>query len=779
MVVSLNTEQFQDVIDDDGHFTTGFVNDDKIAGGRQVWNSSEISALSHEHSADVSTSIASDPKIAERSSTHDSSTSVFADPRDPERHAETAFQLSEDDAQSRLIDSNRVSPENTSPIQLSRGPDLAAISAADIHNTAHTSATPLARLGNGTSPNSITASDEDKKAQVLDPKSSSSDFPSSTAFSSIPLEAAPKQIDLLREDSHPAFYDYDIPPSISKSGSNRSSTMSRNRSQTQKLKAPLLSQEFEEEEGEDDSKSHSSSELRHDAELREELPKKWILTLSMHFRDGTKRDKFFITYIQEPNHWIRISISIDYNHGEVEVAEAEEDSDTEHMPYGQVMKTTMKMRGGPGSLEDDLETMMYQRDKGFVLYKAVHQSLEDIKFFSTITNLKIETFDDRLHIHVAEDVNEKIPYPPLTQLAHLNFARYQYVQVQEHEVNFVSHLSGFVYRVNVRGRICVKKEITSIDTVPEFLYELEALARLRKSKYVINLFGVVIGELNGHTVVTGVLLEYASGGALNDFFYENQKLSLDSNTKMTWIRQVVEGLSDIHESGYVQGDCTLSNVVIDSDQNAKIVDINRRGCPIGWEPPEFRGMIASGQRISMFIGVKSDLFQLGMMLWAIWNQVEEPDREGSLELDEHDPDIPSELRSVVSICLKDDPVERLSAKDLLTILKPLHEYNRPPMKVRDITSGVTHEDIQAIQRPSNMYHRRGSRSDAGSVGAYFTQDRLDGKLQGTQIGGFMDEDTTMIEAEVGLGAFADNPKDSEEFIAKPPHEIFAQEPEYE
>lgn len=36
-------------------------------------------------------------------------------------------------------------------------------------------------------------------------------------------------------------------------------------------------------------------------------------------------------------------------------------------------------------------------------------------------------------------------------------------------------------------------------------------------------------------------------------------------------------------AGFVQGDFTLSNIVIDSNDDAKIIDINRRGCPVGWE----------------------------------------------------------------------------------------------------------------------------------------------------------------------------------------------------
>ena len=46
-------------------------------------------------------------------------------------------------------------------------------------------------------------------------------------------------------------------------------------------------------------------------------------------------------------------------------------------------------------------------------------SLPDIQFYDTVTNLKLETKDDRLHVHVTEDVNEIIPYPPIHLVDHL------------------------------------------------------------------------------------------------------------------------------------------------------------------------------------------------------------------------------------------------------------------------------------------------------------------------------------------------------------------------
>jgi hypothetical protein len=104
--------------------------------------------------------------------------------------------------------------------------------------------------------------------------------------------------------------------------------------------------------------------------------------------------------------------------------------------------------------------------------------------------------------------------------------------------------------------------------------------------------------------------------------------------------------------------------VIDEDDNALIIDINRRGCPVGWEPPELVKFIKSGQRIRMCIGVKTDLYQLGMVLWALAEEVDEPELV-ERPLPPASDEIPEYYRNIVETCLRDRPQGRASAKELL------------------------------------------------------------------------------------------------------------------
>ncbi|KAK3109816.1 hypothetical protein LTR53_016526 [Teratosphaeriaceae sp. CCFEE 6253] len=369
------------------------------------------------------------------------------------------------------------------------------------------------------------------------------------------------------------------------------------------------------------------------AALREEYDQRWILNLSMHFRDKSNREKFFVTFADQPSRWRRLTISLDY-------------------------------RDAPAdSLEADLSTLHYQRDKSFRIYEAIRESLAEIQYYATVTNLKLETTpaDGQLHVHVREDANEIIPYPAIALFQHVQTRLYR-----ESQLELVSHLSGFVYKVLADDALVIKKEIPGPDTVDEFLYEVNALDSLVGCENVVQLKGLVTDDSG--SVVKALLISYAAQGALVDMLYDFRDTpELPWRRREKWAAQIVRGLADIHEAGFVQGDFTLSNIVIDAADNALIIDINRRGCPVGWEPPELRRLIHSGQRVGMHIGVKTDLFQLGMVLWALAEEVDEPDRlERPLPpvLDS----VPAYFRRMVETCLSDLPRCRVGAQELCRAL---------------------------------------------------------------------------------------------------------------
>ncbi len=258
--------------------------------------------------------------------------------------------------------------------------------------------------------------------------------------------------------------------------------------------------------------------------------------------------------------------------------------------------------------------------------------------------------------------------------------------MREKDLVFESHMSGFVYKVRVDDQVLIKKEIPGPDTVDEFLYEINALSRLRSAKNVIQFYGVVVDDED--KFVKGLLISFAEQGALIDIIYDHDH-TLPWPTRERWARQIVTGLSEIHEAGFVQGDFTLSNIVINDHGDAKIIDINRRGCPVGWEPPEATPLIESNQRISMYIGVKSDLYQLGMVLWALATQEDEPEAHGRPLRIGPEVSIPPWYRRIVDICLSEEPRFRMQALQLLSLFPepeiehPYQQSNLPSISVDD------------------------------------------------------------------------------------------------
>ena len=126
-----------------------------------------------------------------------------------------------------------------------------------------------------------------------------------------------------------------------------------------------------------------------------------------------------------------------------------------------------------------------------------------------IVHKEAEEFKVRGQQNIPQDVGEIINYPRMSTIDHPN-----YKQVCKSELNFDSHLSGFVYKVSVHGELLVKKDTVGPDMIAGFLYEINALYSLQESRSVINLQGMVTDDAK--TCTKGLLISFAERGALMD-----------------------------------------------------------------------------------------------------------------------------------------------------------------------------------------------------------------------------------------------------------------------
>ncbi|KAH8646766.1 hypothetical protein BX600DRAFT_443736 [Xylariales sp. PMI_506] len=102
-----------------------------------------------------------------------------------------------------------------------------------------------------------------------------------------------------------------------------------------------------------------------------ELRQIWVFSHSLSMGPG--REKLFVTYYENGTILRRVTISVDY-------------------------------RGAPeDSLELDLKHTQLPQEKTAKIYHALQESLDDIQFYDTVTNLKLQTVNGILHVHVVEE----------------------------------------------------------------------------------------------------------------------------------------------------------------------------------------------------------------------------------------------------------------------------------------------------------------------------------------------------------------------------------------
>lgn len=137
----------------------------------------------------------------------------------------------------------------------------------------------------------------------------------------------------------------------------------------------------------------------------------------------------------------------------------------------------------------------------------------------------------------------------------------------------------------------------------------------------------------------------------------------------------------------------------------------------------------------MFINVKSDIFQLGMVLWALAEQDDEPEQVtrtssgGMPRITAQD--VPNWFEDIIDACLSNQPRDRPSAKELLSMF-PLfpreYESRRIAQETSDhgLTSHHSHEEFNdptsAVDWKAVEEFKRGQRKAADFAPSFPTTD---------------------------------------------------------
>ncbi|XP_018669900.2 maternal embryonic leucine zipper kinase isoform X1 [Ciona intestinalis] len=121
-----------------------------------------------------------------------------------------------------------------------------------------------------------------------------------------------------------------------------------------------------------------------------------------------------------------------------------------------------------------------------------------------------------------------------------------------------------------------------------------------------------------------MILEYCSGGELFDYIVQRDRLS--EGESRTFFRQIVSAVAYMHNLGYAHRDLKPENLLIDDEQNLKLIDFGLCAKPKGGmsdhlytccgSPAYAAPELIAGKS---YMGSEADLWSMGVLLYALLN----------------------------------------------------------------------------------------------------------------------------------------------------------------
>lgn len=169
------------------------------------------------------------------------------------------------------------------------------------------------------------------------------------------------------------------------------------------------------------------------------------------------------------------------------------------------------------------------------------------------------------------------------------------------------------------GRICIEHKIYPASCCTEdFFQQIKLLHCLKWSPHVVDFVGVVVDDSFSSvksylTVPTSMTL-----GRMLSLGFLRSKWGLPLSTRLAWAQQIITGIRDIHQMGFVVGLATNMDVRVDNLGNIKFATFRSSIRPEDCYRSETPGQIAPEQKIcdngEFKCTSRTDLFQLGGVL---------------------------------------------------------------------------------------------------------------------------------------------------------------------
>ncbi|KAJ5742597.1 uncharacterized protein N7511_011329 [Penicillium nucicola] len=225
---------------------------------------------------------------------------------------------------------------------------------------------------------------------------------------------------------------------------------------------------------------------------------------------------------------------------------------------------------------------------------------------------------------IAEDP-QRVIYPTLERERCLPTFEARFLQIVEVVAPTVSTVlfkqQKFAYKT-------IDRPIYEPGDTEHILNEIDVLARLRGVPNIAQLVGLVVSENPYKTclstdmaaVITGFLLEYYPGGSLEQILEDEFQ---HDDLPIQWALQIGTAIELLHKAGRTHLDIKPSNIVLDVNKNAVLIDVSGTGGYMWeWLSPEMQNLLQQNSETSpcdmpFETRVATDCWAYGRLLSAI------------------------------------------------------------------------------------------------------------------------------------------------------------------